>query len=259
MSGPLQGRTVVVTRPRAQADALAGMIAGRGGRPVVFPVLDIAPTDDLAPLQAFAGRLADYALAIFVSPNAVDFSLPLLLAQGRWPAGLQPAAVGPSSVAALAAHGVGNGIAPRERFDSEALLELPELQAARVAGRKVAILRGNGGRELLAETLRARGATVDCITCYRRSPPAGGAASLDALWAAGQLDALTISSSEGLRNLVDLLDAEGRARLARTPVFVPHQRIKDIAVALGLQRVILTGPADAGIIDGLCAYNWQQS
>lgn len=259
MSAPLQGRTVVVTRPRAQADVLAGMIAAQGGRPVIFPVLEISPADDLAPLRAFAGQLSDYTLAIFVSPNAVDFSLPQLLAHGPWPGTLQAAAVGPSSIAALAAHGVASGIAPRECFDSEALLELPELQAARVAGRKVAILRGNGGRELLAETLRARGATVDCITCYHRSPPAGGAAQLRALWAANACDALTISSSEGLRNLLDLLDSAARGQLADTPVFVPHQRIREIAVALGLRKVILTGPADAGIIDGLCAYNWQQS
>jgi uroporphyrinogen-III synthase len=79
------------------------------------------------------------------------------------------------------------------------------------------------------------------------------------LWDRNQLDALTVSSSEGLRNLVDLLDGPGRERLRNTPVFVPHERIAEIAETFGLRRVTLTGPADAGIIDGLCAYNWQQS
>lgn len=259
MSGPLQGRTVVVTRPRAQAGALAGLIEAQGGSALVFPVLEIGPPGDLAPLRDVAGRLADYALAVFISPNAVDYALPLLLAGAPWPAGLQAAAVGQSSVTALAAHGVGGAIAPRDRFDSEALLELPELQAERIAGRRVVILRGNGGRELLADTLRERGASVDCVTCYHRSSPQGGAAPLLALWAAGHFDALTISSSEGLRNLVDLLDAGALARLSATPVFVPHERIAQVAATLGLRRVILTGPADAGIIAGLCAYNWQQS
>jgi uroporphyrinogen-III synthase len=82
---------------------------------------------------------------------------------------------------------------------------------------------------------------------------------LHAAWDAGQLDALTVSSSEGLRYLLDLLDAAGRARLMATPLFVPHARIADNARALGLQQVILTGPADAGIVAGLCAYNWPQS
>jgi uroporphyrinogen-III synthase len=81
---------------------------------------------------------------------------------------------------------------------------------------------------------------------------------LDALWAENQLSALTVSSSEGLRNLIGLLDPIGQEHLRRTPVFVPHQRIADVAREFGLQQVSLTGPADAGIIAGLCAYNWQQ-
>jgi uroporphyrinogen-III synthase len=258
VNAPLHGRTVVVTRPRAQAAALAARIAALGGEAVVFPLLEIEPAVDPAPLAALADRLGEYALAVFVSPNAVEHSLPVLLARAPWPAGLQAAAVGQSTVAALAERGVPGAIAPRERFDSEALLELPALQAERIAGRRVAILRGNGGRELLADTLRARGAHVDCVPCYRRLPPHAGAAPLVALWAAGRLDALTVSSSEGLRNLVDLLDPEARTHLAATPLFVPHARIAEAATALGLRRVILTGPADAGILDGLCAYNWQQ-
>jgi uroporphyrinogen-III synthase len=133
---------------------------------------------------------------------------------------------------------------------------MPELAIERVAGRRIAIFRGDGGRELLADTLRARGAAVDCVTCYRRSGPAGDVAPLLAAWRAGKLDALTVSSSEGLRYLVNLLDAEGRSYLQKTPVFVPHARIADNARALGLSNIILTDAADAGIVAGLRAYNW---
>ena len=133
---------------------------------------------------------------------------------------------------------------------------LPALASERVAGHRIAIFRGDGGRELLAETLRERGAAVDCIPCYCRSGPSLGVTPLLAKWRAGQLDALTVSSSEGLRYLVDLLDAEGRAYLQKTPVFVPHARIADNARALGLQHILLTEAADAGILAGLCAYNW---
>ncbi len=254
--GPLAGRTIVVTRPRAQADALAAAIRAAGGDPFIFPLLEIGPAPDPAPLAAAVDRLADYALAVFISPNAVDYSLPAILAGGPWPAGLTPAAVGQGTVRALAAHGVHGTVAPSERFDSEALLELPELQAGRVAGRRIAIFRGDGGRELLGDTLAARGATVDRIPCYTRSAPADGAAPLLARWREGRIDAFTVSSSEGLRYLVDMLDVDGRARLSVTPVFVPHARIAENAAALGLARVVLTGPADAGIIDGLCTYNW---
>ena len=253
---PLAGRTVVVTRPRAQAEGLAARIAVAGGEPLLFPLLEIAPVADPAPLAGCAARLADYHLLVFISPNAVAYSLPTLLAGGPWPAGLTAAAVGGSTVAALAPYGVGRVVAPTVRFDSEALLDLPEMQAEAVAGKRIALIRGDGGRELLGDTLRQRGATVDAIPCYRRLPPALPASLLTARWATGQLDAITVSSSEGLRYLVDLLDAAGRTALATTPVFVPHQRIADNATALGLHRVILTGPADDGIVAGLCAYNW---
>jgi len=255
-AGPLAGKTIVVTRPRAQAAPLAEAIAALGGEPLIFPLLEIAPAADPQALAAAVARLADYSLAVFISPNAVDYALPAILARGPWPAGLQPAAVGQGTVRALAAHGVAGCVAPRERFDSETLLELPELAAGQVAGKRVAIFRGDGGRELLAETLRERGAEVDCVTCYRRSGPADGVMPLLTAWRAGKLDALTVSSSEGLRYLVDLLDAEGRRYLQKTPVFVPHVRIAENARALGLSNIILTDAADAGIVAGLRAYNW---
>ncbi|MCG2578552.1 uroporphyrinogen-III synthase [Dechloromonas sp. XY25] len=256
MSGPLAGRTVVVTRPQAQAAPLAEAIAADGGVPLVFPLLEIAPAADPQPLLEAAARLGEYALAVFVSPNAVDHALPVLLAPGPWPVALQPAAVGPGTVKALAERGVAGCIAPTERFDSEALLALPELAAERMTGRRVAIFRGDGGRELLADTLRERGATVDCIACYRRSGPSAGVAPLLAAWREGRLDALTVSSSEGLRHLVDLLDGEGRTFLQQTPLFVPHARIAEIARTLGLSNIILTDAADAGLLAGLRAYNW---
>lgn len=253
---PLAGKTIVVTRPQAQAAPLAEAIAAAGGTPLIFPLLEISPAADPKPLAEAAERLADYALAVFISPNAVDYALPALLAHGSWPAALTPAAVGQGTVRALAAHGIAGCVAPTERFDSEALLELPALAAGQVAGKRVAIFRGDGGRELLADTLRERGATVDCIPCYRRSGPSEGVVPLIAAWRAGRLDAITVSSSEGLRHLVDLLDTDGLARLRNTPVFVPHARIAENARALGLSNIILTDAADAGILAGLRAYNW---
>lgn len=258
MSGPLQGRCIVVTRPRAQAAALAALIDQAGGEALLFPLLEISAADDPLPLQSLISRLDAYSLAIFISPNAIAFSLPAILAAGAWPAHLRTAVLGQSSVGLLANYGIQGVVAPVERFDSEALLALPEMQAAHVAGRRVVIFRGNGGRELLADTLRQRGAQVDALTCYQRSPPSAGLAALRSRWAAGRLDALTLSSSEGLRNLCALANDEDRAHLLRTPLFVPHQRIAEQAKACGLQQVVLTAAADAGIIAGLCAYNWQQ-
>lgn len=251
----LRGRRILVTRPADQAGELARMIAAHGGQAVLFPLLEIGATEDQSPLQQAIAALDDYALAIFISPNAVAYSLPAILAARRWPHALRAAAIGPSTARELAAQGIAEVLCPVDRFDSEALLELPAFAASAVAGQRILILRGDGGRELLAQTLRERGARVDAVSCYRRSPPTDGA-PLVSLLRNRRIDALTISSSEGLRNLLALLDTDACADLRRLPLFVPHQRIAQVAAELGLQRIVRCAPADAGIIESLCAYNW---
>lgn len=255
MSQVLQGRRILVTRPSAQAGTLAQLIEAQGGEPALFPLLAIGPADDALPLQQAIERLDDYSIAVFISPNAVEYSLPNILSERPWPATLQVAAIGPGTAVQLAARGFDHVVVPMERFDSDALLALSAFQTGCMAGKKVLILRGNGGREVLAETLLKRGAQVDCVTCYHRSSPAD-AEPLRSWLHTGQLDALTISSSEGLRNLMNLLNANDRERLRKLPLFVPHQRIAEVAAELGLQRIILTRPADAGIIEALCAHDW---
>lgn len=264
MSRTLHGRCIAVTRPAAQSATLARLIAARGGQPLLFPLLEIGPASDTRPLQQAIASLSAYALVVFISPNAIDYAWPLIAAAGGWPAGLRAAVIGPSSAEQLARHGVAEVVVPHAddsgdsrdvRYDTEALLELQPLQSAAVAGRRILLLRGNGGRELLAETLAARGARVDAVTCYQRSAP-GDATPIASRLVARRLDALTLSSSEGLRNLLALLDAPAIERLRQLPVFVPHRRIAEQAGEYGLQRVVLTAPADAGIIDGLCAYDW---
>lgn len=256
MSGALAGRHIVVTRPRAQAAPLAKRIAAAGGDALLFPLLEIEPLAEREQLAATAAHLADYLLAVFVSPNAVAHALPELLAAGDWPATTRPAAVGPGTAKALAESGVPGCLVPEQRFDSEGLLALPEFAPAAVDGRQIVIFRGDGGRELLADTLRARGAQVDCVTCYRRRGPAAGMAPLLDAWREGRLDAIVVSSSEGLRHLAAGLPPEAREWLLRTPLFVPHARIADSARELGLTRIVLTGAADDGLIEGLLAYNW---
>lgn len=257
MDKPLQksalaGRHVVVTRPAGQATHLAAALVEQGAHPVLFPVLAIEEVADVTPILDAAIRLDQYDWAMFVSPNAVDHALAVILAERGWPANLRVATVGHSSEAALARRGIGNVSAPTGRFDSEALLALPEF--ADVQGRRVIIFRGDAGRDLFGDTLKARGATVDYVTCYRRMRPALDPAPLLKLWSEGRLDAMTVTSSEGLRNLYDMVGKVGQGWLKRTPTFVPHARIAEQARALGLHNVILTGPADAGLLAGLTDY-----
>jgi len=251
-AGALQGRHIVVTRPAGQAVHLADALVALGAKPVLFPVLAIFDVADTGPLLDVAARLDDFDWAAFVSPNAVEKALTPILARRPWPAHLRAATIGRSSELALAKFGVSDVVSPQDRFDSEALIALAPL--GDMLGKKVVIFRGDGGRELLGETLAARGATVEYVTCYRRGRPALDPAPLHKLWNDSQLDAITVTSSEGLRNLYDMVGKIGQAWLRKTPTFVPHARIFEQARTLGLHDVILTGPGDDGLVAGLAGY-----
>ena len=255
MNGPLQGKRILVTRPAGQAAGLASEIAARGGEAACFPLIDIARPESWQAADDAIARLEAFALVIFVSPNAVAFGLGRLLSLRPWPENLAAGAVGPGTARLLADAGIDEVVVPQERYDSEALLALEPLCAERVAVRAVLILRGDGGRELLADTLRARGASVECVTCYRRTAPRDGAFVVSLLRSDAR-DAVTLASSEGLRNFMQLLDTGSREKLLSLPVFVPHRRIADEAARLGLRRVVLTGPADSGLVAGMSSYRW---
>ncbi len=248
----LAGRHVVVTRPAGQAAHFAMALTGQGAIPVLYPVLEIRDIENVAPVLDAAIRLDSFDLAVFVSPNAIEKALALILPRRAWPVGLRVAALGKSSEHELARHGIHDVISPPLRFDSEALLELPELTD--VQGRRVIIFRGDGGRELLGDTLKARGAAIEYVTCYRRARPQLDPAPLLKLWELGQLDAVTLTSSEGLRNFHEMIGRLGQAWLKKTPAFVPHVRIAEQALALGLGKVIPTEPGDDGLMAGLVQY-----
>jgi len=248
----LTGRHVVVTRPAGQAAHFATALTEAGAIPVLYPVLEISDIEDTGPVLDVAIRLDSFDLAVFVSPNAIEKALALILPRRSWPAGLRVAALGKSSERELARNGIRDVISPPLRFDSEALLELPELIDVR--GKRVIIFRGDGGREVLGDTLKSRGASIEYVSCYRRTRPQLDPAPLLKLWEVGQLDAVTLTSSEGLRNFHDMIGRLGQAWLKKTPAFVPHVRIAEQAQALGLSIVVATEPGDDGLMSGLVQY-----
>lgn len=273
---PLNGLHVLVTRPLDQAEGLTLAISAAGGIPLPFPLLDIAPVAEAASLHAQLQRLNEFDLAIFISPNAVSYGMAAIAAAGAsLPA--QVATVGAGSARALRAASVSQVIVPSERSDSEGLLAMPEL--AQMTGKRVMILRGDGGRELLADTLRARGATVEYATCYQRSKTRKTLEELLCL----KPEVLTVTSSEALGHLREMLNQslpprgkdrmgvmlmndsvstpvlaqplqEGGDSLLALPMFVPHPRIAESATRLGWREVILSGAGDDGLLASLIAW-----
>jgi uroporphyrinogen-III synthase len=248
-SGPLRGARIVITRPARQAVGLAQQVAALGGKPVMFPAIVILPPADRSALERVQRDLAQYDYAVFVSANAVEYGVG---DPASWPSHLVALAPGPGTASALAAVGIDLVRIPATTMDSEGLLALPEL--ADVAGKRIVIYRGTGGRDMLGETLSDCGAEVDYVECYRRAKPHGDFATMAAAWGAGELDALTLTSSEGLDNLWELFDDLTRASMAATPTFVPHPRIAERARTLGFDRVTVTAPTDAGLLISLLEY-----
>ncbi len=254
---------VVITRPRAQAEPLAARLSALGVAAHIFPLLEIqalpAGSAQEAELKSRLGKLSDYALVAFVSPNAIDAAFAHITA---WPAGVIAAVVGDSSRQALARHGVTDANASiaspvdPDRTDSETLLQVLDLPALR--GKKALIVRAETGRELLADRLREAGVEVEQLAAYRRGAPEPDAAmraQLQTLVEAGAGTVWVITSSEALRNLQAMVQQAGGEpataawqAMQRQTLLVPHPRIAETAQSMGFDTVLRTGSGDEALI-----------
>jgi len=251
-AGPLSGRGIVITRPREHAPGLAERIRAAGGEPILFPTIEILPPNDPAVVTKVIARLERFQIAIFVSPTAALRGCAMVRASRTWPAGLRLAAVGEGTASALREEGFDAMMSPAGESDSEALAALPELQD--LHGRSVVIFRGEGGREWLRGALEDRGARVEYAECYRRARPQSDPRRLLASWQSGGVEAVSITSSEGLANLFAMLGPTGGGYLRATPVFVPHPRIEAAARALEVRKIVVTGRGDARTVAEMAAF-----
>ena len=250
--GSLSGLTVLVTRPQGLGENLVQAIESRGGEAVLVPAIAIEP------VQPDTSELADLAtlpaggLAIFASRNAVAWGA-RYLPQPR----PRVAAIGPSTASALAELGLTPDIRPAG-FRTEDLLQQPEIQD--LAGVRVFIVRGESGREALAEGLKARGARVRYLDVYRRVP-----APLDPerrrklleRWASGGIHAYTATSGDIFRNLCVILGAEGEPLLRSTPLVTVSERVLHIAEQWGHSavRLLADGPDDHSLAEALARWH----
>ena len=280
--GPTQRPAVVVTRPSGQSAALFALLEGSGFEPLEFPLIDIGPVSDAAPLRAALGELyapaeLGFALVVFVSPNAVDHAFAAL--SSAWPSQVAIGVVGPGSVAALARQGVAapayTVISPvaadapdanaspdtptDPRYDSEALHEAIEAHFGLdgLKEKRVLIVRGDGGREWLADTLSAAGAKVEKVAAYRRIVPEPSMRDWERIHAllAGEPHAWLLTSSEGVRNLEELarehLTVDETLTLKHAPIVAPHPRIAEAARQAGFDRITVSGAGDERIVQAL--------
>nr|VFK23619.1 MAG: uroporphyrinogen-III synthase [Candidatus Kentron sp. MB]VFK27974.1 MAG: uroporphyrinogen-III synthase [Candidatus Kentron sp. MB]VFK74489.1 MAG: uroporphyrinogen-III synthase [Candidatus Kentron sp. MB] len=246
------GIGVWVTRPARQANTLARAIREEGGSVVCLPVLTITDIENPMPVMAIMDRLDSFHLAIFVSANAVRKGIGYVGGVQNWPAGVRVAAIGKATAKALEEIGLFCAFDPVPPYNSESLLARPELQAEVIAGHRVAIFRGVGGRVLLEETLMARGAWVEYVEVYRRSLPQW-AETIPIPW--HRIRVIVVTSGEGMENLFTIVGDQGRERLRKTPLVVIGERMAKLANRLGIyQPIIADNASDAAILHALCAW-----
>lgn len=245
-AGALAGLGVVLTRPRAQCEAIAAALEVQGARVIVFPALDIVPVELSAAGREALSALESAALAVFVSANAAEHGVAAARHFGPWPPGTLVAGVGEATAARLHAAGFAHVVLPDAGFDSEALLACPELRD--VAGRHVVIFRGVGGREHLRTTLEGRGATVAYVECYRRERPASDPAQLLAAAAQGNIAAVHAMSAETVDNFLALA---GPVSWSSVALVVPHPAIARHRPAAAFGRIVVAGPGTASLVEAL--------
>jgi len=241
---PLHGRTVVVTRARAQASGLARTLRGLGANVVELPAIRIESLIGSDEVRDAATGIRDYDLVCLTSPNGVRLLFEALAEAGRDAralAGTTVAAIGPGTARALAAHGIAADVVP-ERFVAESLVEA--LTQVDVEGKRVLVARAAEARDVLPDALHERGGTVDVVALYEtvREAPDDAAVA-----AAEDADYVTFTSSSTVKNLTEALGDRfpARARIVSIgPITSTTVREAGLEVAI---------EADRHDVDGLLA------
>lgn len=238
---------VAITRPVDQAKKLSQRIQEAGGTIISFPLIEILPLSDYSMFERVISDLTSYDWVIFISSNAVQNGMPRIVKSGV-PAHIKYAAIGPVTAQELKQFGVKEVLIPDTRFDSESLLDLPEMHE--IINKKIMIVRGVGGREVLAETLKKRGAEVTFAECYRRINPQTNVDLLAKAWGRNQLHAIVVTSTEAMRHLLDLaIDANW---LKQVTICVNHARVAELPLQMGLNVQVAESAGDEAMFKLLC-------
>jgi uroporphyrinogen-III synthase len=239
---------ILVTRPAHQAENLCQLIVNSGGTAVRFPTLEIVAAHDFLSTQTILANLNKFQKVVFISANAVNFALK---ANGGKIDNLDSsrvAAIGQATAQALKAAHLSTGCVPESGCNTEALLAMAQMQMT--SGQHCLIVRGQGGREELADSLRNRGVKVEYWETYKRVIPKIDISAVSSLIYQNKLDVITITSAEALENLLTMLGKEQHQRLFSIALAVVSERIRDCATLMGFKRIaVADNPSDSAILD----------
>jgi uroporphyrinogen-III synthase len=248
---------ILVTRPESQAKDLARQIQVGGGIPLLLPCIMIAEADDITSLSGAAATLDRFDMAIFISPNAVEKSMAIL--KKTWPSlpkDLRIGCIGEGTAQSLANNQITVDFYPKTHFNSEELLALPELH--NIAGKRIVLFKGEGGKPLLADTLELRGAIIYNAICYKRSCPKVNIEPLLNYWQNDGIDVVISTSQEALNNLIEITGKQGQRLLRKTPLLVISPTMAETAKQLQFKTIISANNAtDQAIMTALIQYRKQ--
>lgn len=243
-----QVMTILVTRPKYQADKLCQLIEQEGWQAIRFPTLEIIASNQ-GKIKQQIEQISQYDWVIFISANAVNFALSANDGKIEPFKSCQIVVVGAATKKVLDDVGLSTVLMPADnQFNTEGLLATEAMQS--VKGLSCLVVRGDGGRELLADTLRERGARVEYLEVYTRVQPACKQQALTDNLQQGTLHFITITSGDGLKNLMAMVAVELHDKLLSVPLVVISDRIRRLAKKIGFKQVAVTKKSgDLAIIE----------
>lgn len=247
-----QGLSVLVTRPLPQGLMLCQQIEARGGTAHYFPTISFTPAVNQAEFKNAVANLAEQDWLIFISPRAVTMSLPIIKKM-MLSAKTKFAAVGEGTAKALEKAGF-HAVYPMQQAGSDGLLALPEFQS--VQDQKMTIIKGAGGREILARTLNKRGAMVHEVIAYQRELPVVSPMHSINLFKKKEINLIVCSSFEGVSNFKRLMGDDTWVFIKNIPLLVVSDRIKVLAEKIGFTNVrVATGASNQAILHSLVEHD----
>jgi uroporphyrinogen-III synthase len=245
----LSGLHILVTRPDPAGSELCQLIEAKGGSTYFFPTIAFAPPPDLIACQRALAVIGEQDWLIFVSPQAVYHGVPVI--RQHWlvlPPTVKLAAIGAGTQQALHQAGYQSVICPESAWNSEGLLALPDFDE--VNGKKIMIIRGLAGRELIDKAFEHLGAQVTPLIVYQRTLPKVEANVPAELILAHKISVIVSSSGDGVKNLTILLAAKTANKLFSIPLIVMSDRINTLAEDLGFQTIwVASNASHLAILD----------